>query len=191
MPGTGHGLADATLVSWLLAETLGAYMLTSWIGNGGARAEASAAGGVPRSVIFGHAGLAFTGLIFWIGFVVTGQPVLSWISVAFLAPAVGLGISTVTLWTPYPARRPEPESDELVYDGMLGITNDEMLTQVLEDETLTTRLVDDLVASVLASPQRVLRRPRVQFSPLIPAAHGLLAMSTISLAVLAAVTASR
>ncbi|HUC57755.1 MAG TPA: hypothetical protein VMA95_10160 [Streptosporangiaceae bacterium] len=185
-----HGLAVATLVSWLLAEAFGAYMLSSWLGRGGHRAPAEP-GGVPRSVIFGHAGLAFTGFVFWVSFVLSGVAALSWLSVGFLAPAVGLGISTVTLWTPYPARQPETQPDVLVYDGMLGISNDEQLTAVLEDEALTTKLVDELVASVLSRPQPAPRRARVQFSPLIPAAHGIFALITIALAVLAAVTSAK
>src|ERR1700752_5173305 len=64
-----HALAVITLVSWLLAESLGAYMLTSWISSGGHQAPADLAGAVPRWVIFGHAGLAFTGLLAWISFV--------------------------------------------------------------------------------------------------------------------------
>jgi hypothetical protein len=189
LPGE-HGLAAATLVSWLIAEVLGAYMLTAWIGSGGASIAKDAPGAVPRPLIFGHAGLAFTGLACWIAFVATGQVILAWLAIAFLAPAIGLGISTVTLWTPYPVRRPVTEPDLLRFDGMLGITTDEMLARALEDEALTTRLVDDLVASVLASPRPALRRPKLRFSPLIPAIHGLLAMSTVALAVLSAVSAS-
>jgi hypothetical protein len=184
-----HPLAIATLVSWLIAESLGAYMLTSWIGSGGHKAASGGPDVVPRPVIFGHATLAFTGLVLWICFVVTGAVALAWVSVAVLAPAIGLGISTVTLWTPYPARRPAAEPSQAV-SGTLGITSDEMLARALEDEALTTKLVDDLLASVLASPQSALRRPRLEFSPLIPAIHGLLAVSTVALAVLCAVVSS-
>jgi hypothetical protein len=185
----GHSLAVATLVSWLATEAFGAYMLTSWIGSGGTKVKRDAPGAVPRSVIFGHAGLAFTGLVWWICFVVTGDVPLAWLSIAFLAPAIGLGISTVTLWTPYPGRPPpgaEPAWPQ--YDGMLGITSDEMLTAALEDDALTTKLVDDLVAKVLDQPEPTPRRSRWQLSPLIPAAHGLLAMGTVLFAVLAAVS---
>jgi hypothetical protein len=184
-----HALAVITLVSWLLAESLGAYMLTSWISSGGHHAPADPAGAVPRWVIFGHAGLAFTGLLAWISFVATGVPQLAWASIGFLAPAIGLGISTVTLWTPYPATQPPDEPRRPQFDGLLGITSDEMLTRALEDEALTTKLVDDLVESMLARPAPALRRPRVRFSPIIPAAHGLLALTTVLFAVLAAVSA--
>lgn len=178
-----HALAIFALVDWLLTETFGAYMLISWIAGGGTRVP----GAVPRWLIFGHAGLAFSGLLAWISFVVTGVPALAWASLGLLAPAIGLGISTVTLWTPYPFALPADEPQRPQFDGLLGITSDDMLARVLDDEALTTRLVDDLVDSLLTKPAP--RRPRVAFSPLIPAAHGLLAMSTILFAVLAAVSA--
>jgi hypothetical protein len=189
-PPQGHSFAVAALVSWLATEAFGAYMLSSWIGSGGNRVASDAPGAVPRSVIFGHAGLAFTGLIWWISFVVTGDAPLAWLSIGFLAPAIGLGISTLTLWTPYPARRPESEPVGRQYDGMLGITSDELLVAALQDDALTTKLVDELVASVLERPEPAPRRAMWQLSPLIPAAHGVLAMSTVLLAVLAAVSTS-
>ena len=185
----GHSFAVAALVSWLATEAFGGYMLSSWIGSGGNRVASDAPGAVPRSVIFGHAGLAFTGLIWWISFVLTGDVPLAWLSIGFLAPAIGLGISTLTLWTPYPARRPDSEPVWQQYDGMLGITSDELLVAALEDDALTTKLVDELVASVLERPDQP-RRSKWELSPLIPAAHGVLAMSTVLLAVLAAVSTS-
>jgi len=184
-----HALAVFTLVDWLLTEAFGAYMLISWIASGGNRAPSGRPGAVPRWVIFGHAGLAFTGLLAWISFLVTGVPALAWTSLGLLAPAIGLGISTVTLWTPYPSAQPADEPRRPQFDGLLGITSDETLARVLEDEALTTNLIDDLVESMLTKPASAPRRPRVQFSPLIPAAHGLLAMCTILFAVLAAVSA--
>src|SRR5579875_2145129 len=117
-PGTGaasgppgaHGLALAALASWLITEGLGAYMLATWIASGGpGRHRARHPGEVPTPVIIGHAGLAFTGFGVWLGFAATGARPLPWLALAFLTPAIGLGISTVTVWTPYPARlRAEP-----------------------------------------------------------------------------------
>lgn len=188
LPGN-HSLALAALVSWLAGEVLGAYMLSSWIAGGGNRVRSA----VSRSVIFGHAGLAFAGLIWWVSFVMTGRAALAWMSIGFLAPAIGLGISTAALWAPYPARRPDPRRPRRPrprFDAILGITNDEMLVAALEDETVTTKLVDDLVASVLDRPEPPSHQRRWQLTPLIPAAHGVLATSTVLFAVLAAVSAS-
>jgi hypothetical protein len=239
--GTAPGLADsralgiATLVSWLITEGLGAYMLGTWIAADGPRQQRARPGGLPPPVIFGHAGLAFTGFAGWVSYLVTGSPALAWLAVGFLIPAVGLGISTVTLWTPYPARRGgagaktpagrcgngpdgqgtggEGPGKEIADDGpgdhragtgaaasptehahrddaLAGMLTDEMLARALRDEVLTSRLVNDLLASMLAVHPPAARRPKWHLAPLIPAAHGLTAMATIVLAVLAATAAT-
>jgi hypothetical protein len=237
--GTAPGLASsralgiATLVSWLITEGLGAYMLGTWIAAGGPRQQRARPGGLPPPVIFGHAGLAFTGFAGWVSYLVTGSPALAWLAVGFLIPAVGLGISTVTLWTPYPARRggagartpaggngpdgqgpgSEGPGNETPDDGpgdhragtgaaaspaehahsddaLASMLTDEMLARALRDEELTSRLVNDLLASMLAARPPAARRPKLHLAPLIPAAHGLTAMATIVLAVLAATAAT-
>jgi hypothetical protein len=184
---SAHSLALAALVSWLITEAFGAYMLSAWIASGGIRRRES--GEVPRSVIFGHAGLAFTGLVLWIGYLAAGTVVLAWMSIGLLTVAVGLGISTVTLWTPYPSRE---RGDEPTPRGSLppGVTTNENLAAALDDEELATALVDDLVASMLDQPDPPPRRLSWRIGPIVPATHGLLAIATILLAMLAAVTAS-
>jgi hypothetical protein len=186
VPGA-HSLALATLVSWLITEAFGAYMLSAWIASGGIRRRE--ADEVPRSVIFGHAGLAFTGFVLWIAYVAAGSVALAWASICFLAPAIGLGISTVTIWTPYPARErseePKPQGS-----GALGITTNERLAAALDDEELATALVDDLVTSMLDQADPQPRRMSWRIAPIVPATHGLLAIATILLAMLAAVSAS-
>jgi len=96
----------ATLISWLVTASLGGYMLRTWLVRGGLRRERAKAGGLPPPLIFGHAGLALSGLLIWAAFVASGARPLAWTAVGVLMLTVGLGISTVTLWTPYPARRP-------------------------------------------------------------------------------------
>lgn len=236
--GTAPGLAGsralgiATLVSWLITEGLGAYMLGSWIAANGPRQQRGRPGGLPGPVIFGHAGLAFTGFAGWVSYLLTGSPVLAWLAVGFLAPAVGLGISTVTVWTPYPAHPgaagaetpadpgrngpdgqgpggEEPGQDAAgdgpgdhrtgatvspaehrrSNDAQADLLTDEMLARALSDEALTSRLIDDLLAEMRASPPPT-RKQRWHLAPLIPAAHGLAAVATIALAVLAAVAAT-
>jgi hypothetical protein len=202
-----HNLAVATLISWLLAELLGAYMLRSWFASGGARQRRSrlarsrlATAQLGRSrtdtsrldtislpLVLGHAGLAFAGFTCWVGFLISAAVPLAWLSVGFLAPAIGLGISTVTVWTPYPARRPE----RLRSPGAAqprDLRADATLDDTLRDEALTSKLVDDLLARMLAEPAST-RRPKVQLAPLVPILHGLLALTTFLLAVLAAIAA--
>ena len=193
-----RSLSVATLVSWLLAESLGAYMLRSWLASGGARRPQAPARQETMSLalILGHAGLAFAGLVSWVSFLVSSLPALAWLAVGLLAPAIGLGIATVTVWTPYPARRPDrdhlaPEDRAAASPGTpaILITN-EMLDRVLANEALTSELVNDLVERMLAEPPEARRvRPSWRFAPVIPILHGVLALATFLLAVLAAIAA--
>ena len=96
----------AALISWLLTASLGAHMLRTWLVRGGLRRERARPGGLPPPLIFGHAGLAISGLLVWVGYVGSGVRALAWTAVVILMVTVGLGLSTVTLWTPYPARKP-------------------------------------------------------------------------------------
>jgi hypothetical protein len=201
----GGGLAVATLACWLAAESLGAYMLSRWIASGGVRPQRGRPGRVSPLVIFGHAGLAFTGFACWVSFLVTGLAALAWLAIGFLAPAIGLGISAVTVWTPYPARHDEagggPGGDGAAGTptvrpgqsrdaGALGGTfTNERLAHVLADEALTSMLVDDALARILAASPPVRHRLRWNLAPLIPAAHGILAIATFLLATLAAIAA--
>ena len=184
-------MALATLVSWLATEGLGAYMLASWVAS--VRRDAAGAAAMSRPVLFGHAGLAFTGLVCWISFLLTGSAVASWLAIGFLAPAIGLGISTVTIWTPYPsspaskgtgvfAAPPAPAASAVI--------SADMLDRMLADETLTSKLVDDLLASMLA-PRPSPRRQPWRLEPLIPATHGVLAITTFLFAMLTAISALR
>ena len=198
-PG-GRGLALAALVSWLLAEGLGASMFRSWLASGGARdrGEQARQDSVPPALIIGHAGLALAGFISWVSFLVTGTPALAWLAIGFLAPAIGLGISTVTVWTPFPARHPSsgrqsPARPRL--DGGRGNTpailvTNEMLDQVLANDALTSKLVDDLVERMLTGqvPEPPVSRSW-QLAPAIPILHGILAIATFLLAMLAAIAA--
>jgi hypothetical protein len=208
----GHSLAVATLISWLLAELLGAYMLRSWFASGGARqrrsrldtsrpdrsppnasrpdaprADTSRLDTISLPLVLGHAGLAFAGFTCWVSFLFSAAVPLAWLSIGFLAPAIGLGISTVTVWTPYPARRPErlrgagaAQPSDLRADATLDDT--------LADEALTSKLVEDLLARMLAEPASA-RRPRMQLAPLVPILHGVLAITTFLLAMLATIAA--
>jgi hypothetical protein len=191
--GDSRGLAVATLVSWLITESLGAYMLRSWFASGGMRRRHGRTGGVSLPVMLGHAGLAFTGFVCWVTFVVTAVPLAAWLAIGFLGPGIGFGISTVTVWTPFPANRPDAAewSDAAPAEPAPPDQgpSEKSLAATLADETLTSMLVEDTVSRLLASAEPEPRRGPVNFRPLIPAAHGILAITTFLLATLAAVTA--
>jgi len=202
-PPHGHGLAFAALVSWLVTEGLGAFMLASLSAGLRGRRPARPAG-VWAPVAYGHAGLALTGFTCWIGFLVTGARALAWPAVGLLALAIGLGVSTVTIWTPYPAParaepvargdRPDdgsgpPQPGGRPGDLPAGLVSHEALARALSDEALASKLVDDLLASMLAEPAPRPRTLAWSLAPLIPVAHGVLAITTFLLVTLAAIGA--
>jgi hypothetical protein len=184
----GHALPFYALVSWLLTELIGALMVRSWIAGGGMRAarqRPSRPDAMSLPVLAGHAGLNLAGLISWVCFVVTGATALAWLALAFMAPAIGLGISTVAIWTPYPGARAEPGPD---FAGQKpGVLSRSELTRALADDELSQKLVGDLLCTNLAQPPA--RTVRWILRPLIPLAHGILAIATFLLAMLATVAA--
>src|SRR5215469_12103871 len=128
---SAHDMAVATLLTWLAAELFGAIMLRSWIASGGARDRDAMPNGLSPALIFAHAGMALTGFVSWVSFLISGSVALAWVSFGFLAPAIGLGISTVTVWTPFPVRR---QRHDALHVPVLA-TN-ETLDRALEDEVL-------------------------------------------------------
>jgi hypothetical protein len=101
-PAHGLTLGVATLFCWLFTASVGAYMLRRVAARGGLRAQRAVPGGLPPSVLVGHFSLALTGLVSWICYLLTSWAPLAWLGVVLLMPAIGFGICTVTLWTPYP-----------------------------------------------------------------------------------------
>src|SRR5262245_38215604 len=194
----GRGLGVAALVSWLFAESLGAYMFRSWLAIAGVRRQArDEKDTMSPALVLGHASLALAGLVSWVSFLTSGLPALAWLAVGLLAPAIGLGISTVTVWTPYPVARSreDPASSpvrprSVVSSPTILVTN-EMLDRVLADEAMTSELVDELVERMRAEPPTATNTAsrRWQLAPVIPILHGIFALATFLLAVLAAIAA--
>jgi len=89
----------AALVTWVLAALMGGYLLATWIANGGLRPRF---GDQPSrfapQLIFGHGGLAATGLAVWISYLVLGTSALAWSAVAVLALVATLGATMFGLW---------------------------------------------------------------------------------------------
>jgi len=197
-----RALAIGTLVTWLCTAGIGAYMLGTVIARGGLRQQRAVRGGLPPAVLFGHFGMAITGLAVWVSYLATGWAALAWSAVGLLMPAIGLGISTVTLWTPYPgtpggagAGRPAGPAAPGAAGGMLGgpgedagagKVTDEVLARALTDDVLASKLIDDMLASVPAGPSRAARKPKHHRAALIPVGHGIAAVATFVLAVVAA-----
>lgn len=194
----GRTLAFVTLGTWLFDAVSGGYMLRTWIVRGGLRRQRASDRLAPR-VVFAHFGMASTGLLVWASYLVTRWIVLAWLAVGLLMVVIGLGVSTVTVWTPFPAHRadagtgPDDAGDDDAFvnpaqEALIGPT-DEMLNRALTDDVLLSQLVEDVVARARDAPSRAARRHRAQLAILIPASHGLAAITTMILAVLTAASA--
>jgi hypothetical protein len=195
----------ATLISWLVTASLGGFMLHTWLTRGGLHRARGAAGGLPPQLIFGHATAALTGLVTWTAFLASGLRPLAWAAVGLLMAAIGLGLCTVTLWTPYPARRPraaaEIPPEEWPYRRGQGTGADwpaghrpapggtTGATAAEPDDALVIEVTDEMIARLLAEPVRARRSRAVQPDPavLVPVAHGFAAIGTFALAVMSAI----
>jgi hypothetical protein len=198
-----RSLAIATLITWLFDAASGGYMLRTWIVRGGMRRQRATDRLAPR-VVFGHFGMASTGLLVWLGYLASRWIVLAWLAVVLLTLVIGLGVSTVTVWTPFPAHRAgtpgpgvDPGSGEHAHgmsggpaeDAQTGVITDDVLNRALTDEALLGRLVDDVVSQANAAPQPARKRQREHLAMLVPAGHGVAAITTMVLAALTAASA--
>jgi len=191
-------LAIATLLCWVFTASLGALMLRSLISRDGLRRQLGVRDGLHPGVLVAHFSLALTGLVTWVCYLVTAAEPVAWLAVGLLVPGIGMGITTVTLWTPYPhspgadqpgqespghgAPVPAPPTEKAVR----GRLTDEALAQTLADEALTRKLIDDMIASLPAEAAHEAKKPKSSSAGLIPIVHGLGAVVTFALAVVTA-----
>jgi hypothetical protein len=181
----------ATLISWLVTASIGAFMLRSWLARGGLRRELARAGGLPPQLIFGHAGLAVTGLLVWSAYLATGAKAVAWTAVGLLMVTVGLGLSTVTLWTPYPARKPGEWRAQTSWDEPAVVVPDPPAAATDPSgpsDPLDSVITDEMIAQLLDDPYNTARHRAIRPNPevLVPIAHGFAAIGTFVLAVMTA-----
>jgi hypothetical protein len=111
-------------------------------------------------------------------------------------PVVGLGVAMVTVWTPYPiatAGGAAPGVGGVLAapadDALTGRLTDEVLARALTDDALARALTDELLARVPADPSGRAGMATDYLAPLVPAGHGVAALTTVLLALLTAVGA--
>lgn len=187
----------ATLISWLVTASLGAFMLRAWLARGGLSSERAKEGGLPPQLIFGHAGAAVLGLVGWAAFLASGARPFAWGAIGLLAAAVGLGLCTVTLWTPYPARKPGERRHVSHRDIPLPGVPDAAAVPVAspgaagpDEGQHAFEVTDEMIARFLADPRPAPRPHAIRPDPavLVPVAHGFAAIMTFMLAVVSAIT---
>lgn len=205
-------LAIATLLCWVFTASLGGYMLRGLIAHDGLRSQLSVRDGLHPGVLVAHFSLALTGLVTWVCYLISAKEPVAWLAVGLLLPGIGMGITTVTLWTPYPrspataqsgpdvpreapagppAGQAQPSGPAPPVPGpsgeqaASGRLTDDMLARALADEALTRKLIDEMIASLPADAAQE-KKPKSYPSAVIPLLHGIGALVTFSLAVVTA-----
>ncbi|HEX5512332.1 MAG TPA: hypothetical protein VFX41_11495 [Actinomycetales bacterium] len=90
----------AALVAWVVTAGGGFIMLARWISRGGLRQQAGGATRFPAALVFGHFGLAATGLVLWIIYLVLDADALTWVAVVLLVVVALLGFTLFSRWLP-------------------------------------------------------------------------------------------
>ncbi len=182
-------LGLATLAAWLAAVATGGYIFARRVLRGGRPRRGPGRGGAVATVLPGHAGLAVTGLLVWVSFLVSGLTGLAWVAAGLLLPVSGLGMATLTLWSSGP--RPGPA-------GPPGPGQVPGLVPTLA--AAPSAAGREAGAPAGADPGRALppaggpgsrgrARPPSRLIVILPVVHGLAAMAAILLALLTAVGA--
>jgi hypothetical protein len=93
-PPSRAALSLAALAAWLITVGLGVSMMARWLIP---RLRRRAQPGQDRGPVlnFTHFGLAVTGLLVWIGYLVTGLPGLAWVACGLLILVAALGMTLV------------------------------------------------------------------------------------------------
>jgi hypothetical protein len=110
-PPSRTALNLATLAAWLVTVGLGVSMMARWITR---RRRHGAQPGQGRGAVlnFTHFGLALTGLLIWICYLVTGLTGLAWAACGLLIVVAGLGMTLV-----FPASDRSPASPATALAG--------------------------------------------------------------------------
>ncbi len=183
-PRTGRAVADAALISWLLAAASGGYLLASWLAHGGSRRRSRRTGSLAPAVVLGHAGLAVAGLTAWAGYLIVGARILAWVAVGLLLPVSGLGMATLVIGLPFGAARGPAAAG-----GPAAIAATVPRSPTGRPAVAAGPAAAPAVAG--ASPAAAAAgRPAPRPPVLVIAGHGALATLTLLLALLAAIGAA-
>jgi hypothetical protein len=194
-------LAVATLIAWLLTMAAGGYMLLRFVLGGGLRRQSAAGDRTGSAVVLTHFSLASAGLLLWALYLATSWLAVAWVAVALLLPVIGFGMATLIVWTSGTSRRASGTSrvPPGTSAGPAGTSGQAPATSGAPARTspagapgrIQVAEVDDQ-ASPAHTPATAApaRRPSRWLNVVIPIGHGLLAMTTILLALLTALGAT-
>ena len=177
------GMDIAALIAWLITAGSGGYLLGNWLMHGGTLRSRIGGTGSPPVVIIGHFGLALTGLVIWVVYMVAGWAALAWTAVGVLLPVAGLGMAALTVGLPglpsLPGRpsRPVPAVAGSAAPGSAA-TGSSAASGAAAPAVADPPAVPDAPGPAASAKRRLF--------PLIVVGHGALAVTTMLLVLLAA-----
>jgi manganese efflux pump family protein len=179
--GRDLGMDIAALIAWLVTAGSGGYVLGSWLAHGGTLRRRSDGTGTPPAVIIGHFGLALTGLVIWVVYLVAGWAALAWTAVGLLLPVAGLGMSVLSIGLPGLPSLPRLPGRPV--PAVAGTATSTPTTGSAAVGSAPDAIAETPVAADDPRPTASVRR---RLSPLIVVGHGALAVTTMLLVLLAA-----
>ncbi len=124
-PASRPTLGLVALVSWLITVGLGSVMTVRWIARGGLRRGRAGHARVSPTMIVAHFGLAVTGLLAWIAYLVTGLTSVAWTASGLLLPVTGLGMAMLILSLPERSLEAIPAAQAIPADAAPGPVMDD------------------------------------------------------------------
>lgn len=91
-------MSEIALLTWVVTALGGLFLLAIWLIEYDPDFQRAAATRLPVPVISGHATLAIGGLGTWVAYLVTGEDLFAWVTLAILAVVITLGLSMATRW---------------------------------------------------------------------------------------------
>jgi manganese efflux pump family protein len=104
----------AALIAWVVTAGGGFLLLAQWLRHGGMRQREG--GQIRPILILSHFGLAATGLLLWIVYVVNGSDALAWIAFVILVMVALLGWTMFAIW--YQRRQGRAVSEPATSSGV-------------------------------------------------------------------------
>jgi hypothetical protein len=109
----------AALITWVLTAGGGFVLLAIWLKNGGMSQRER--GRIRPALILGHFGLAATGLVLWIVFVVNGSSTLAWIAFGLLLVVALIGFTMFGIWLSQRKRREAAAAEQQFPIAIVGL----------------------------------------------------------------------
>jgi hypothetical protein len=88
----------AALITWIITALGGFGLLAMWLQRGGVKQADQPGRRIRPPLIFGHMGLAATGLVLWIIYLASASKALAWIAFVLLLVVASLGFGMLALW---------------------------------------------------------------------------------------------